>query len=73
MMRSWPAPPSRSTAGISFTRVTGRTYQIVTSTTLANNWVFYADVPAGSGLVTVPHPADSGPRRFYKVIISLAP
>ncbi len=64
---------SVSTAGISFTRIAGRTYRVETSTTLGNDWVLLANAPAGTGLITIPPPASPGLKRFYRVIISAFP
>ena len=60
-------------AGLTFTRVPGRTYQIDTCTALNGDWVFHAAVASGSGPVTVAHPPAAGPRRFYRVIVTLQP
>lgn len=59
--------------GISFTRTTGRTYRVETTTTLGNDWVLHATAPAGTGPVTIPPPASPGPKRFYRVVISAFP
>jgi hypothetical protein len=61
-----------STSGLSFTRIAGRTYEVQTTTDLGI-WTLHSSVPAGTGPVTVPHPAVPGPLRFYRVIIRMLP
>jgi hypothetical protein len=61
-----------STSGLTFTRVEGRNYEILTSITLGL-WTSLGMAPAGTGPVTIPHPADAGPQRFYKVVITMTP
>jgi regulation of enolase protein 1 (concanavalin A-like superfamily) len=61
-----------STSGLTFTRVAGRNYEILTSTTLGL-WSSLGMAPAGTGPVTIPHPANPGPHRFYKVVITQVP
>ena len=60
-------------AGISFTRIPGRSYQVLTATDLSGSWSHHADVPSGSGPVTIPAEPDPGPRRFYRVAIRIVP
>lgn len=62
-----------SSSGITFTRLAGRIYQVETSTLLSGNWNAHADPVSGTGAVTIPHPQDSGSRRFYRVKISYSP
>jgi autotransporter-associated beta strand protein len=71
-------PGSRFTAelvpgGIAFERLTGRVYEVRTSTTLAGAWDLHAVAPAGSGTVTIPLMENGGPRRFYRVVVTLEP
>ena len=61
-----------STAGLTFNRTAGRSYEVLTSVNLGQ-WTSYLTAPAGTGSITVPHPAGSAARRFYKVVISLTP
>jgi autotransporter-associated beta strand protein len=60
-------------AGISFTRITGRSYQVLTATHPAGPWSHHADAPAGAGRITIAPPANPGPRRFYRVVIRIFP
>lgn len=59
--------------GVSFTRIAGRSYEVLTATDLSGPWQHHADAPAGEGLVTIPAPAKPGPVRFYRVAIRLFP
>jgi hypothetical protein len=61
-----------STSGLTFTRMAGRNYEILTSISLGP-WASLGMAPAGTGPVTIPHPANPGPQRFYKVEITQAP
>jgi hypothetical protein len=61
-----------STSGLTFMRAAGRSYEILTSINLGP-WSSLGTAPAGTGTVTIPHPVDSGPRRFYKVVVTLTP
>ncbi len=61
-----------SASGLTFTRIESRTYETLTSISLGS-WTSLGMAPAGTGPVTLPHPADPGPRRFYKVAIRLFP
>lgn len=60
-----------STSGVTFSRTAGRNYEILTSISLGP-WASLGMAPAGTGPVTIPHPAP-GPRRFYKVVITQVP
>jgi autotransporter-associated beta strand protein len=64
---------SISADGLEFVSLAGRTYQVQTATSLAGDWLDYGVAASGSGPVQLPHPADAGPRRFYRVVISLVP
>lgn len=59
--------------GIAFERLAGRFYEVRTSTSLAGAWDLHAVAPAGSGTVTIPLMANGGPRRFYRVVVTLIP
>jgi autotransporter-associated beta strand protein len=59
--------------GITFTRIPGRSYQVLMAMDLAGPWSHHANVAPGSGPVTVPAPPDPGPRRFYRVAIRIVP
>ncbi|MGL5018897.1 MAG: LamG-like jellyroll fold domain-containing protein [Luteolibacter sp.] len=61
-----------STSGLTFIREEGRKYEVLTSTSLGL-WSSLGMAPAGTGPVTIPHPANPGPQRFYKVVISQVP
>ncbi len=58
-------------AGLTFTRVAGRSYVVQTSILLGGGWTFHATAPAGTGPVTIPLLANGGPRRFYRVVATL--
>jgi hypothetical protein len=62
--------PEVSSAGLTFTRIPGRSYVVQTSTDLVG-WTAHANVSDGSGSVTVPHPSPAGAIRFYRVVIQL--
>lgn len=62
-----------STSGITFSRIAGRTYRVETSTALSGGWTLLANVAGGTGPITVPPPANPGPKRFYRVVISHSP
>lgn len=71
-------PASRFTVstagtGISFSRIPGRSHEVLTATDPAGPWLHHADAPAGEGPVTIPAPPDPGPRRFYRVAIRIVP
>jgi autotransporter-associated beta strand protein len=57
--------------GLAFTRISGRTYVVETSTTLGS-WSLLSTVPDGSGPVSIPPPNPAGAVRFYRVLIRLA-
>jgi autotransporter-associated beta strand protein len=62
-----------SSSGVSFDRLADRFYQLQTSNLLTNDWQNHMDPITGSGPVTVVHPPNPGPRRFYRVVISYNP
>lgn len=69
---------SRFIAGISPTgvlihRVAGRVYAVERSTSPAGPWDHHADVPAGTGPLTVPIDTSAAPRRFFRVRVALDP
>jgi len=58
---------------VSFERIDGRIYQVQTSTDPAGPWLHHAYAPPGAGSVEIPGPPNPGPRRFFRVLVSLAP
>lgn len=58
---------------VSFERVDGRTYQVQTATNPAGPWVHHAYAPQGAGPVVIPGPVNPGPRRFFRVVVSMVP
>ena len=61
-----------SPAGLAFNRTPGRTYLVETSEQLTG-WSPHAEIPEGTGPMVVPHPANPGDRRFYRILIRLLP
>jgi len=59
--------------GIAFERLAGRGYEVRTASSLAGTWDLHAVAPTGSGMVTIPLMANGGPRRFYRVVVTLVP
>jgi autotransporter-associated beta strand protein len=59
--------------GIAFTRLAGRTYEVLTATDPGGPWEWHADISDGEGRIVVPPPAAAGPRRFYRVVIRFIP
>lgn len=60
-------------AGLSFVRAAGRIYQVQSATSPTGPWIHHADVPAGTGPVTVATSTSQGPRRFYRLKVSFNP
>jgi autotransporter-associated beta strand protein len=61
-----------SPAGLTFSRIPGRTYLVETSEQLTG-WSPHAEIPEGTGPMLVPHPENPGERRFYRILIRLLP
>lgn len=76
---SSPADPGSSfvaTAsgkGVAFTRLAGRSYEVLTATTPAGPWNHHAFAPAGTGPIVIAPPSSPGSNRFYKIAIRLVP
>ncbi len=71
-------PGSRFTAelvpgGIGFERLANRVYEVRTSTSLGGAWDLHAVAPAGTGWIVIPLMENGGPRRFYRVVVTLVP
>jgi autotransporter-associated beta strand protein len=60
-------------AGVTFTKVAGRTYNVETSADPRGGWTPYATVPSGAGSVTVPVSPAAAPRRFFRVSVGWSP
>jgi hypothetical protein len=59
--------------GVTFTRLAGRSYEVLTSIHPAGPWTRHMFAPAGTGPVVIPAPANPGPNRFYKIAIRRVP
>jgi autotransporter-associated beta strand protein len=60
-------------SGLLFNRVEGRNYRIETTANLQDGWTTHANVPSGSGPVTIPIMPTGEPRRFYRVAVTWNP